>query len=717
MKVVSLDIANFRGVRSAKILFDGHTLLIGANNVGKSTICEALDLVLGTDRLNRYPPIDEFDFYNAKYVDRPSPEGPPTLINIRIEVILIEFGDEIDVKCGGHTEFWHVKEQRLLAGGEIDLANQPEAVRCLRIETVGRYDPEEDEFRADTFFSYSPEKPVGELTPLPRPIKRLFGFLYLRTVRTGSRALSLERGSLLDIILRTKGEGVRAQLWEETIDQLRKLDVEASAVEIAPILRKVEKRLGRYVALENPGYATKLHVSDLTREHLRKTLSFFLALSADQSHVPFPHAGTGTIGTLILAMLSLIADLKPSTVIFAMEEPEIAVPPHTQRRIASYLKSKSSQAFLTSHSPFVIEQFEPTQTLLLSRDNGTVSARRVSDATGLKENEFKRFARWGLSECMLGKTAIVVEGITEFHALPVIARRMEERDESLQPMDIAGAALFNADGDGNGPKFGQFFKTLGLTTIAFHDTNPKHSQAKLNDYAQAFDLDHRHQWKGFEQLIVEEVPTDRLWTFLEEIKSSGENGNVGIPAVKPDAEGVRDVALKAFSSGKGAGWAARLFEQCAFDELPKSAVDFLANVYALNPAPTALDDGDEEDQLSPATQTVPPWGAIAGSVPPVVTQQTDAFPPATSHAAPQTAPLSPQQSAFPAPPPAFASQVPPVPGAAPAPPGAQQSPPFGAAPPPPKSPTSPSSPFPGGTPSAPPAGPLPWANQWIDDDE
>lgn len=44
------------------------------------------------------------------------------------------------------------------------------------------------------------------------------------------------------------------------------------------------------------------------------------------------HQGTGTINTLVLALLSLIADLKQN-VIFAMEEPEIAIPPHTQKRI------------------------------------------------------------------------------------------------------------------------------------------------------------------------------------------------------------------------------------------------------------------------------------------------------------------------------------------------------------------------------------------------
>lgn len=45
--------------------------MVGTNNVGKSTICEALDLVLGPDRLNRFPPIDEHDFYNGFYLTAP----------------------------------------------------------------------------------------------------------------------------------------------------------------------------------------------------------------------------------------------------------------------------------------------------------------------------------------------------------------------------------------------------------------------------------------------------------------------------------------------------------------------------------------------------------------------------------------------------------------------------------------------------------------------
>lgn len=593
MKVVKLTIENFRGIRLASLFFDGHTLLVGTNNVGKSTICEALDLVLGPERLNRFPPIDEHDFYNGIYLFPSLGEAPPVPIRLRIEAILIGLSIEVGNRCGGNSEFWHLMEKRVLTAGEVAAANPPDVVPCLRIETTGLYDLEEDEFVAKTYFSHSPDAPRGELTAVPKTIKRQFGFLYLRTLRTGSRALSLERGSLLDIILRAKG--MRHSLWQKTISRLHGLDIEADATEIAPVLRSVEKRLSRYVALESPGNATKLHVSELTREHLRKTLTFFMALSADQTHVPFAHAGTGTINTLVLALLSLIADLK-SDVIFAMEEPEIAVPPHTQRRIAEYLLTKTTQAFVTSHSPFVIEKFEPTQTLLLSRhDAGTVTSKKVSDATGLKDNDYRRFAKSGLSECMLSRGVIVVEGVTELHALPVIARRMEEHDPSLQPLDISGVAFFDADGESNVPKFGRFFKTLGLRTFAFYDLLPKGNRKPevLQALADTYEINIEHPYKGFEGLLAAEVPAARLWLFLLDLKINDENGNVMVPELQPSEAAIRSLAMQALGSNKGAGWAARLLNDCKYEELPRTAQDFLTGIYNLFPRP---EDAEEEPQ-------------------------------------------------------------------------------------------------------------------------
>lgn len=624
MKVVRLTISNFRGIKTAQLHFDGHALFVGPNNVGKSTICEALDLVLGPDRANRFLPVEEFDFHNAQYILTPKAEGEEAeLIPIRIEAVLIDLDKEVENRCGANLEFWKLSEQRVLIEGEVDAANPPDVVSCLRLETVARYDAEEDEFEAQTYFSHSPHAEVGELTIVRKDIKRLFGFLYLRALRTGSRALSLERGSLLDIILRLKG--VRTGLWEKAITRLRNLNIEDDAKDLAPVLESIEQRLARYIPSSAEGRATKLHVTQLTREHLRKTMAFFIAMSKDQDHVPFALAGTGTLNTLVLALLSFIADLKPSTVIFAMEEPEIALPPHTQRRIADYLLQKTTQAFVTSHSPFVIERFDPAHTLLLSRDDDAkVSAKRVSDASGLKDNDYRRYARRGLTECMLGRGAIVVEGVTEFHALPVAARRMEEANPDLQPLDIAGLTFFDAETESSMPKFGLFFKALGLKTFSFYDYLPRTAENKKK-FSDAYDIDYEHKHVGFEMLVVEEMPVDRLWTFLSELRDSGESTKLAIPAARPSDDEVKSICKAALCGGKGAGWAARLFESCALAELPPTVTAFLTQIYAAFPKPAeALPEnivsGTEAapaDAIADAAPAAAPTAALPASAPPV----------------------------------------------------------------------------------------------------
>ncbi|MDP1340638.1 hypothetical protein, partial [Klebsiella variicola] len=82
---------------------------------------------------------------------------------------------------------------------------------------------------------------------------------------------------------------------EKAIERLRGLDIEQDATHLQPVLQSIEARLGKYIATDVPGRTTKLHVSQLTREHLRKTMAFFLAISQDQQPVPFQQVGTGTL--------------------------------------------------------------------------------------------------------------------------------------------------------------------------------------------------------------------------------------------------------------------------------------------------------------------------------------------------------------------------------------------------------------------------------------
>jgi putative ATP-dependent endonuclease of OLD family len=595
MKVVSLSITNFRGISSAQIHFDGHTLLIGMNNVGKSTICEALELALGLDRLKRFPSVEEFDFYNARYLDKSV--DPPVPIRIQVEVVLTDLSEELATKCFERLERWHLTEKRLLVEGEIELADAAQVVECLRIKTVAAYNIEEDEFEAKSVFCSGQAKPDGSLQDVPRHIRQLFGFLYLRALRTGARALSLERGSLLDIIL--KRRKIRTGIWENAIEQLRALDppIDTGAANLAPVLENIEKRLGQYVSLTEEGRATQLFVSQLTREHLRKTISFFLRTSADQKPVPFQEAGTGTLNTLVLALLSFIAEIKKDNVIFAMEEPEIALPPHTQRRIANYLLESSTQCFVTSHSPYVIERFQTHQIQILRKDaQSVVTATRLTIGATLKGKTYRKHARRGLAEAMLGCGIIVCEGITEKDIILAAAVKMEETNpETCYPIDLSGVSVISVDGDGALPEFGAFFKSLRIVAYAFYDHRVRtpEEQQKL---ANSFDHLCETAYAGSELMLLEEAPTAKLWQLLVELRDSGEKSHLALPAAMPSADEVKTLARPVLEKDKGSGYAGRLIELCAYNELPPTVVAFLNSVYSKfkRPEPIPSIDPPEE---------------------------------------------------------------------------------------------------------------------------
>jgi putative ATP-dependent endonuclease of the OLD family len=210
----------------------------------------------------------------------------------------------------------------------------------------------------------------------------------------------------------------------------------------------------------------------------------------------------------------------------------------------------------------------------------------VADATGLKENDYKRYARRGLSECMLGRAVIIVEGATEFHALPVLARCLEAQDAALNPLDLAGVTIFDAESDGPIPKFAKFFQALGLKTFGFYDAKDRTVSEKAK-FAAVLNVNEEHPYKGFEGMLATEIPAARLRAFLQDLLNSGvDAAHYKIPTTLPvDDAAIRKLVIQVLSSSKGAGWSAMLLEHCQPNELPKTAVDFLKKIYAHFPIP------------------------------------------------------------------------------------------------------------------------------------
>jgi len=434
------------------------------------------------------------------------------------------------------------------------------------------------------------------------------------------RFLSLERGSLLDIILQRRN--VRTGIWENAIEQLRGLDppIDAGAIDLGPVLENIEKRLGQYIHLSaTGGRATQLFVSQLRREHLRKTISFFLRTSEDQAPVPFQEAGTGTLNTLVLALLSFIAELKKDHVIFAMEEPEIALPPHTQRRIASYLLETPSQCFVTSHSPYVIERFQPEQIQILRRsDDAVISGTQLTVGTTLKGKTYRKYARRGLAEAMLGRGVILCEGITEKDVVLATAAKLEEADPDLcYPLDLAGVSVISVDGEGSLAEFGAFFKALQIASFAFYDKKAR-SNVEEKRLADSFDCLSETAYAGSEEMLVSEVPPNRLWQLLTSLRDSGEKPKLVLPAAMPAVEDVKTFARTVLEKDKGSGYGGRLIDLCDLGELPATVVNFLQLVYAMFPKPEpipAIPDETPTTNATPEAAQAPEQAAVVMAEP------------------------------------------------------------------------------------------------------
>lgn len=461
---------------------------------------------------------------------------------------------------------------------------------------IGRYDKDEDDFVGNTFFDHPagapPEDQEAEIaigagrTIFTRVHKRLCGFVFLRALRTGSRALSLQRGSLLDFILKLGGEGA-AEMWRDTLTRLQALNPAIGEIEqLRQIRGEIRARMGRFVNLASGDEATAFFASDLTREHLREVVRLFIAAEPSPHLLPFNRLGTGSINLLVFALLTFIAELKEKqSVIFAMEEPEIALPPHTQRRVTRFVLSEMGQSIVTSHSPYVIEQFEPHQVVILNRDGAGRLSGRPIDAQEIKPKAY-RTERRQFAEAILSRAVLVVEGSTEAAVFPVASTVMEETlgPNAYTHFDLAGVSVFAAAGDGDVPRYGPVFSALGKIAFGFIDRpNAPLSQDaidKLASYARFW----QSPEKGIENLLVNELSLPVLKRFLAEVATRPDYPT-GVGTYNPDADekDIRALAVRVLVARKGEahGYAALLIAQCqTADELPATIRPILEEIHS-----------------------------------------------------------------------------------------------------------------------------------------
>jgi putative ATP-dependent endonuclease of OLD family len=306
-----------------------------------------------------------------------------------------------------------------------------------------------------------------------------------------------------------------------------------------------------------------LKVSSLTREHLRKVVTAFIATGAGDHAAPFYRQGTGTINMLVLAMLSQIAQDRQN-VIFAMEEPETAIPPYAQKRIVHEIRKLSSQALFTSHSPYVLEEFSLDETCVLTRDeHGDLSRLPINLPESVKPKRYRQEFRTRFCEGLLARRILITEGATEAASLPVVSRRLAELNpDTYASLEALGICTIDAGGETNITDLAKLYRDLGKRTFAVCDKQSDDQKTSIEEQVEELFM---HEENGFENFVLRNTTEEALKRFAEVV-----NWPAHILADYPDPQAQPHEALRTYFGWTKANWGiADFLAQCTEAEIPE----------------------------------------------------------------------------------------------------------------------------------------------------
>jgi len=209
-------------------------------------------------------------------------------------------------------------------------------------------------------------------------------------------------------------------------------------------LDEPRKSLEEYLRDQMHNASIRLGFDDLEIDPI-EGVTFQVKLSDDRVEtVPIQNRGAGTQNNLIIALFRLIAEFRPGEYfIFAMEEPENSLHPKAQRQLLSVIQeiTSGSQVIVTTHSPVLINRSKFENNILLTRTTKGNTVAKTFDSSLLEQVRMDLGIR--ASDALLkggGNCAILVEGNTEEDGFPIFMEMLGMSEFAL------GIAIINIGG-------------------------------------------------------------------------------------------------------------------------------------------------------------------------------------------------------------------------------------------------------------------------------
>ena len=361
-----LGIERFRGIKELQWLpSEGVNVILGGGDVGKTTILEAIGLLLSP---SNYTNLSDSD-YHSRDIES----------GFRIEaVVSLPSDSKIDNQREPSYPWEWNGEDAIVPEVEDDSGIKAEPVYRIRVSGT-----------SDLELIYEIVQPNENTAFFSVALRRGIGLVRLGGDDRNDRDLRLVQGSALDRLLSDKSlrsrlasdlakDGVKNRLNNDAKESLEKLET----------------------SFMKEGLPTGLDLAIIGGQGLSVAALIGLTANHADTQLPITSWGAGTRRIVALAIAEMRQGEGPITLV---DEVERGLEPYRQRLLIDKLQSSKSQVFVTTHSPFAIAAASEASLWYMDREGkvGPLEARKTERHRKSDPLTF------------LARMTIVAEGATE----------------------------------------------------------------------------------------------------------------------------------------------------------------------------------------------------------------------------------------------------------------------------------------------------------------
>lgn len=422
MRLKTLYIKGFRNFKEATINFNNQSLIIGANDVGKTNLLYALRILLDRGFSDLDLELKESDFYAYEETN---------------EVIITAFFDDI-------------KEDCILSKMKGDISGDGNLV-IKYLATKGE----------DYKFFCGKSDADEDLHEYAIPYyRKVLNIKYINSKRDFWGYINKTK----NILLQQAKEDRSAEtidmddaLYKQISDKLKEVDSQIPELSyVKNATEQINEELNK-LAIHNQEQKVVFDTASTDTDSVINKIS----ITSKHGDKKLLIGGEGRLNQIYLSLWASqnrISEYSNEVSILCVEEPEAYLHPHQQRELARYLcQVLKGQVILTSHSPYIVCELSPNSIMRLYKDDQETKV--ASDGcSSVIEEGFDGFGyRMSVipAEAFFADCVILVEGQSELIFYKTLAKQIGI------DLDRLNISILSVEGVG----FNTYAKILGALGI------------------------------------------------------------------------------------------------------------------------------------------------------------------------------------------------------------------------------------------------------------